>query len=668
MRYKLLISIFLIFSIPFLGASVELLQKENVHLVMDEIFRQHLNKKEMTPKILKHSFKTYIDQFDSERIYLLDSEVNSFTENTERSMAVILRNYKQNNYAKFEELNNLLQKSIMRARNIRSKILRYPKSLFQISKNDPKPYDPAIDDQKRPFVNNLRELEERIKDNLVQFINDERIRFGDEAVDDNYNKTLEAILSSITHFENQYLFVNQSGQTLNMQERENLFVIHILKALAKSLDSHTKFFDQNEAYDMRMRLEKGFKGIGIVLKKKPQGIYIIRLIKGGPAEKSGIVEVNDRIASINGVDVERDSLEDLMDKLRDDKGDSVSLVLLRETEKGGNRKEFRVPITLTREFMAIEEGRVDSSYEQSGNGIIAKVTLHSFYQGSNGITSEKDLRKAIGELKAKGPLLGLIIDLRENTGGFLNQAVKVAGLFITNGIVVISKYSSGEERFYRDVDGKTLFDGPIIILTSKATASAAEIVAGALQDWGVAIVVGDEQTYGKGTIQSQTITDGPGISQLKITVGKYYTVSGKTPQMKGVKADIVAPSYYSNELIGEEFLESALASDKIAPYFKDKLSDIEPGLKPWYIRYYMPTLQKRENDWQSFLPILKQKSKVRLANNKEYEEFTQGNFILDEDENIPLEQDLQLQEAYSILKDMLILEKMSRTRNVVGID
>ena len=173
-----------------------------------------------------------------------------------------------------------------------------------------------------------------------------------------------------------------------------------------------------------------------------------------------------------------------------------------------------ITVPLVREEIAVDEDRARWNYEIFDGGIIGKIKLDSFYQGDNGMTSENDVREAIKQLDKQGNLRGLILDLRENSGGFLSQAVKVAGLFITNGVVVISKYFNGEEHFYRDMDGKISYDGPLIILTSKATASAAEIVAQALQDYGVAIIVGDEHTYGKGTIQSQTVTENQGVDLL----------------------------------------------------------------------------------------------------------------------------------------------------------
>src|SRR5262249_53796114 len=158
---------------------------------------------------------------------------------------------------------------------------------------------------------------------------------------------------------------------------------------------------------------------------------------------------------------------------------------------------------------------------------------------------------------------GLVLDLRENAGGFLSQAVKVSGIFLSNGIVVISKYSRGDVHFLRNIVGRSYFNGPLVILTSKMSASASEIVAQALQDYGVGIVVGDERTFGKGSIQYQTVTDMSTDLFFKVTVGKYYTASGRTTQIEGVKTDIVVPTHYAPYHIGERYLEYPLSADKV---------------------------------------------------------------------------------------------------------
>lgn len=418
-----------------------------------------------------------------------------------------------------------------------------------------------------------------------------------------------------------------------------------------------------------MRLQKEFKGIGLVLKETPKGAVVTHMLEGGPADKSKLIQIGDVLIEVDGETVIDQPFGKVMEKLHGEQNSSVKLTFKRKGEKGGADQIYNVE--LKRELIILNNDRVDVSSEPFGNGIIGKITLHSFYQG-DGVSSEKDVRHAIEELEKKGPLRGLILDLRENSGGFLSQAVKVAGLFITNGVIVISKYSDGEERFYRDVEGNTAYDGPLIVLTSKATASAAEIVAQALQDYGVALIVGDEHTYGKGTIQTQTVTDNDSTSYFKVTVGKYYTVSGHTPQKEGVKADIVAPSHWNKEQIGESYLDS-VAPDTIPPVYEDKLQDISPDERAWYLKYYIPTVQHRTHVWRDMLPALRKNSEHRIAQNKNYQFFLKGaaeseeSGGSDEDDwespgkNKTFgEDDLEMEEGVNVLKDMIALRSQEK--------
>jgi carboxyl-terminal processing protease len=259
-------------------------------------------------------------------------------------------------------------------------------------------------------------------------------------------------------------------------------------------------------------------------------------------------------------------------------------------------------------------------------------------------------------------------------GGYLSQAVQVADLFISSGIIVISEYADGKEQVYRHIDGKSIYKGPLIILTSKMTASAAEIVSQALQDYGVALVVGDKHTYGKGTIQSQTVTGNAstgnaGTSLFKVTVGKYYTVSGKSPQLSGVQADIVAPSPLLGEPIGEEYLEYTESANPISPRYDDPLTDLNPQMKRWYLKYYSPHIQGRLTHWRDMLPTLQKNSQKRISNNKSYQAMieTASNSPPDLSKDVftssmqQFAEDVQQIEALQILKDMILLDSQSRS-------
>jgi carboxyl-terminal processing protease len=671
---------FLVFGAPGYGNDSELLKTADVHKIMQQILTQHIGEKQMNAKIIKEGMRIYIDQFDPFRIYLLDDEVQPFLQPTANDVSKDLEEYSQGKFDEFKDLNDVIQKAIARARVIREAVEKNRNDLFNTALTSTQPDFSQDPDLKMAFAKNPKELETRIKNNIKRFISDEKNKYGAEKISQNQSKTLLIYNRYFENLENSYLFTNSQNQPLSPVQQENLFTLHVLKALAGSLDAHTTFYNKTEAYDIKVHLEKGFEGVGIVLEQVPNGAILIKsLIDGGPAAKSGIIKAEDQIVSIDGKSTENASLQDVMEQLRGKNGTPVQLVLQRKGEESQGQPNL-IKVKLIREEITLNDDRAKFTYENFGNGIIGKVTLNSFYQGENGISSVQDVKNAIKELKQKGNLRGLILDLRDNGGGFLNQAVQVAGLFITNGVVVISKYSDGNERYYRDMDNSAYYTGPLVILTSKATASAAEIVAQALQDYGVALVVGDERTYGKGTIQSQTVTDDSTSTYFKVTVGEYYTVSGKTPQINGVKSDILVPGKLSEEHIGEKYLENALPADSIAPEYKDDLKDVDPSLKQWYLRYYYSTLQPKIETWTKMLPALKRNSAYRIEHNKNYQTFIhQLKGIKEESSDEEMEaganepvkknfgvNDLQINEAFNIVKDMIMLHAQDRTSSVAA--
>lgn len=648
----------------------DLLKTSDINKVMKQILDQHVDQKNFSPNLLQHSLLTYINQFDPQKIYLLESEVIPYTNMSEARLQELLAQYKQQNYTAFKDLNKIIQDAIVRSRKLRKGIEEEAKqSLFQLHAKQPVT---LLDKEETNFfAKDTKGLKARLLKDLKEFIASQQKRFGDAIVAQRKARTIEAYEEQMRAVEDQYLFESESGTTLTPAEQENLFTIHVLKALASSLDAHTAFYENSEAYDLRVRLQKEFMGFGLILKDNPQGITVIRLVEDGPAAKSNLIKPGDILQEINGKSIADLSFDKIMEILHDHTQPEISLMLKRP---GADEEASRTyQLKLKRATIVLNNDRVDVKSIPFGNGIIGIITLHSFYQNDEGINSEKDVREAVQKLESKGNLKGLILDLRDNSGGFLSQAVKVAGLFITDGIIVISKYSSGEERIYRDVDGKDLYDGPLVVLTSRLTASAAEIVSQALQDYGVALVVGDEHTYGKGTIQTQTVTDNQSSSYFKVTVGKYYTVSGKTPQKEGVKADIIVPGLLENQQIGEEYIQGAVAADQIQPNYSDNLEDIAPEIKGWYLKYYIPKLQHPVTVWRKMIPSLRKNSEYRIAHNKNYQFFLKGikspdDYVAaeEEDELSGFDQvkktygqdDLQLLEAENIVKDMILMHSL----------
>lgn len=632
------------------------LKPDDIPKVMQQIFAEHVDHKQMTADVMKDAIHEYIDHFDPKRVYLLSSEVNPYLQLSDREADAYVQSYNQKDFTTFSRLDDLFQQAIYRARSLRHLSEQEQAALFQRAENTPLPAidDTESDDNTPPFADSSASLRERWKDKILRYVQSQIGRSGEQQVKDRQRDVIAQLESNARESENRYLYVDAKGTPLQAAEKQHYATLHILKALASSLDPHTAFFDNTEAFEMKTNLDKGFEGIGIIFAEGPDGFLVQEVIPDSPAEKSKLVRAKDHILAINGEKLRGKSLEEVVSLVRGKSEHPITL-LLRHPSEGQGQTAKMIEVRLTPQLITLNSDRVESGFEPYEDGIIGWVTLHSFYEGVNGVSSAEDLTKAINELKTKGNLKGLVLDLRDNGGGYLTQAVKVTGLFISNGVVVISKYNDGSEHFYRDIHSDSSYQGPLVVLTSRLTASAAEIVAQSLQDYGVAVIVGDDRTYGKGTIQAQTVTDDHSTSYFKVTVGKYYTVSGKTAQITGVKSDIQVPGPYSQMHVGEAYLKEALPNDTIESAYADKLQDLDPYVRNWYFKYYIPTLQKPEIVWKQHIPELKQKSAERLKINKDYHDFlnrVNSHGLAQGPDSIVDAKDLQMAEALNIVKDM----------------
>ncbi len=652
MRVKRLFA-FLIFFLTILTplqAQPSLLGPGDVRKVMAQLFEYHIDKKEISPLILTRSLKIYLNNFDPNHAYLLSEEATSYLQPSDRLLKTMLSDYQRDQFTAYFSLNATIQKSIMRARSWRKEWEENPKKLVQDAKEVTLQ---TLSD--RPFSNQANELKQRHYQQLLHLIAFQYKQLAPGAIDGKEERLVSLCEKQLCLLENAYLGADDQGKTLSTKECEHLVILRTLKSLAHSLDAHTAYYSPDEAFAMKVQLEKGMCGIGVVLHEGIEGVVIADVIKGGPAEKTGSLKVGDTIVEVDGASVRDYSFHKVLDVLRGGEGTKTTLGVMRNRNK---EHEF-LRVELVRTKMTLDDKRVDVSSEPFGDGIIGKITLYSFYEGDDGISSEKDIRKAITELRAKAPLYGLVLDMRENSGGFLSQAVRVSGLFISSGVVVVSKYSDGNLKYYRTVDGNKFYDGPLTVLISRGSASATEIVAQTLQDYGVALVVGDAQTYGKGTIQHQTVTSDSTNSFFKVTIGRYYTVSGKSTQIEGVKSDILVPTEYNFEKVGESYLDFPLPADQIEAAYQDPLTDIDFYARKWFVKYYVPSLQPREMHLKEVADVLRENSRQRVAANKNFQHFLKK--IRNEKKPSEAGQfgsnDLQLEEAVNIVKDMIYLQQ-----------
>lgn len=644
----------LAFLLPgFLFASIpeDQLDRDEVLLTMNQMLHFHIDKNEMSQELLRRSMDQYFEAFDRIKIYLLDNEVSQFVTRDKAYQGPTLAQYYTKDFSSYAEADRVIRNAIMRAKAWRQGLVQKLSTYFENG------VEIAKFEDYENYAQNLKELHGRMEKEFIYFVAQQaELLGGFEKLVGREEELIRFYERKLYEHERHFLEENIDSLPLTPKQIEHERNERIMKALAKSLDAHSSFFSAAEAYDMKARLEKGFSGIGIVLQESLDGVIITRLLEGGPAQETGKIIPNDRIVMINGLDITEWSFEKVLDGIRGEDGEAIILGLQSAKEENGNFDSETRQVEVVRRHIEVNDKRVDVTYSEIEGGIIGKITLYSFYDGDNGVSSEKDVREAIRSLKRVSELKGLVLDLRENSGGFLMQAVKVAGLFITNGVVVISKYSDGEVRYFRDIDGYSYYDGPMVVLTSKASASAAEIVAQALQDYGAALVVGDDRTYGKGSVQHQTVTDESSAAFFKVTVGGYYTVSGASTQVKGVKADIVVPTRYYYEELGEENVAYPLHFDDINPAFEDRLWDVDPSARYWYAKYYLPTLEDRQVFWKEAVPLLKERSAERLKKNEDFKKYLEG-LKQPNGEKLHLASDLQLDEAVEIVKDMILFQQ-----------
>jgi len=623
MRYKLAAILFLINSL-----AANLITQDEAQKIIKNFLDFHVDQKVISEPLYQKLKKNFIHLFDPDKSYLLEGELSTFTE---LESDIIKKNIETLEKGKFDGWQKefyAFKHTIQRARSLRHEVYRQLLLELQFERS-------SLSQNQLIYARDLQELKDRWFKKIARYLQQELKFVGLKTATLQQKKIVfELFEKKMAHMEEKFL----------SKDRASVFYEHFLKSFAKSLDAHSAFFTKAEGQELKKSLEKQFEGVGVSLRESLIGIVVTDLILNAPAFNAG-VKKGDVLLALNGQSVEELTYEEILRKLEGPKGSEVRLSFSR-----GQSKDL-YQVILKRQTVVLSEGRIKITSRPYGSGLLGVIKLSSFYDNKMGASSEIDLKEAIRELKAQGELCGLILDLRQNSGGFLTQAVKVAGLFMKTGLVAVSRYAHGRISYLRDLDPTRYYEGPLIVLTSKASASAAEVVAGALQDYGRALIVGDDRTYGKGSIQYQNVTEADAKNYFKVTVGRYFTVSGKTTQIDGVKADILVPSFYHQFNIGERYLDNPLSSDQIAPHYIDPLLDIDEAKKGWFQKNYLPFLQTKEVFWSQCVDWLKSNSEFRIESNVSYKQFLEEPF----ESQQRFEEDPPLKEAIAILKDALIL-------------
>lgn len=615
------------------------LTPQDVKNKVNEILESHVLYKKLNPDLVERILKNYISELDPHKVYFIESDVQKWLYPSESMTNKVLGDYERSDFAEFEEIHNTMLVAIERRNDLENDIngQALPQSI------DPKDLKDA------DWAHSKQELIDRIqKIKSLQMESYEKAGFSSKDESAQYlNKKR----------------INREAKIQGKNESEKLDFIHfcILKSICSSLDAHTTYFTPSEAKQFMIQIQQRIFGIGVILRDNLNGFTIVSIIEKGPADKGKKLKINDKIIAVNKLPVIGMDLPEAVELIMGKKGTKVVLTVLREDQNKNNQK---VDVEIIRDEIILENTRLQTSIEPYADGVIAHLHLMSFYQDPKS-SSVDDIKKAIEKLQKEHIIKGVVLDLRNNTGGLLPQAIQVTGLFINKGIVVSIKDNKEKIHHLRNVEENVTWNGPLVVLINRASASASEIVAQTLQDYGRAIIVGDNHSFGKGSFQTSSMASEKINSkgEYKVTRGLYYTVSGKSPQLNGVFSDIVVPSILSELEIGEIFEKYPLENDSINENFDDDLLDIPMQHRDRLKKFYKHNLQQRITTYTQYIETLKQNSKIRIDQNKNYQNFLKEiqkkNF---EDESIEFfgMSDLQLTETVNIMKDLIYMMEFNQ--------
>mgnify|MGYP000878762650 CR=1 FL=1 len=352
-----------------------------------------------------------------------------------------------------------------------------------------------------------------------------------------------------------------------------------LNALTSSFDPHSNYLAPKVEADFDIEMSGTVEGIGATLQEEGEYIKVVSIEPGGPSWQQGQLKAGDiilKVAQGDGepVDLTNMPVDEAVQLIRGKKGTEVRLTV----KKPDGQIEV---ISIIRDVVSFEGKYARSMVIEAGKngpkvGYIALPSFYHDFNNPNGRTAAGDVRKELERLKEE-KVAGIVLDLRDNLGGALDDAVKMAGLFIESGPIVQVKNQKGEIKVFYDPDPAVVYEGPLVVMTNTMSASASEILAAALQDYGRAVIVGSIHTFGKGTVQGLFSLDYyldylfpeyalfKPLGSLKFTQEKYYRINGGATQLEGVQADLVLPDLYTYLEIGERYHEYALPWDQVAP-------------------------------------------------------------------------------------------------------
>ena len=533
-----------------------------IYVLKNILTRGHFVAKELNDDFSEMVYKSFIDGLDPSKRYFTQEDLKEFSKYKYQIDNQLLKD----DLSFYNLVYNRFLAEIKKAKSYYGSLLKQP---FDFSKDE----TIDIDYEKVSFAKNNNQLIDYWRKQLkLQTLG--RIQEQTELQEEKVKKDKNFKVKSFTTLEKEAraeVLKNMDELYIRIEELESDdWFTTFLNSVVGAFDPHTTYMSPNIKDKFDQDISGKVEGIGARLQKKGIYTHVFELVAGGPASKQGDLEPEDIILKVaqgnkEPLDIVGMRLDDAIKFIKGKKGTEVKLTVKKKLD--GSIKV----ISIIRDVVELDETYVKSSIVEKNGKKYAIIDLPSFYidfEDKNSRDSAKDMEQEIERLKAEN-VVGLIVDLRNNGGGSLKTAIEISGLFIDQGPIVQVKYRGENPVVKNDIDPKIQWEGSVVILVNEFSASASEIFAAAMQDYKRAIILGGNQTYGKGTVQNilpinqfypKYETD---LGYLKMTIQKFYRVNGGSTQIEGVYSDITMPSRYSYMKFGERDLDGALSWDKV---------------------------------------------------------------------------------------------------------
>ena len=533
-------------------------EKLLIEVVKYVVEKGHYSTLDINDDISEKIYNTYLEQLDAQKRFFLQSDIRQF----EKYKFKLDDQIKNQDLTFFNLVYETSRKRINEVKNYYEEIMN---NSFDFSSNE----DINLDFENKSYARNSNEIKNRwrkqLKYSTLDIIS---LKLGDsiKVID---NKTRNESMTLIKKNTDDFF------DYVEEMDRDDWFANYI-NAFLNQLDPHTVYFNPGDKDRFDTNISGKFDGIGARLQKTEGTVKIVDIIVGGPIWKDKLLDVGDIILKVaqenqDPVNIIGMKLDDAIKLI---KGPADSFVTLTVKKISGEIKD----VLIKRGVVELEELYAKSTLINKGDKNYGYISLPKFYidfSDRKSRNSANDVKNEIIKLKNNG-ISGLILDLRNNGGGALQTVVDMTGLFIERGPIVQVKSTGNRKQILYDKDPQVVWDGPLVILMNKMSASASEILAGALQDYNRAVIIGNEKSFGKGTVQNvidlnRFISNSSyDLGALKITTDKFYRINGESVQLEGVKSDIVIPDSYKYIFNGEKDEKNPLQWDKITPANFDK--------------------------------------------------------------------------------------------------